>query len=343
MPTFRQAPFLPRALRSLLDQQLPDWELLVVDDASPDETPTVLAPFLGDAASGPCAWSATWAPGPPSIWPPPWPGGATSPTSPRTTSTSRGTCSVSWRTWRAPGRLPGLRGSAGARLPWPHPAGGRSRGRGAGRLSRPYPGRRRWDSPAGTCWPSYQVCHRREWEEVRWATGRRPSPTAWRRTSGGPSCPAGPLRLQRGRHLPLGRPPRPAAQDHRLGADRQRPRRRARRRRPGAGRLPRLLRGRSGEVPQLAPLRRGPFRRSLRLRRTGRPRDLPAPGGYGSSWPASWASTPSASWPSRSGGTSCSASGCATPSSGTPGPFHSGTSRRSHSRGLAGAGAGRPP
>ncbi len=48
MPTFRQAPFLPRALRSLLDQQLPDWELLVVDDASPDGTPAALAPFLRD-------------------------------------------------------------------------------------------------------------------------------------------------------------------------------------------------------------------------------------------------------------------------------------------------------
>ena len=50
----------------------------------------------------------------------------------------------------------------------------------------------------------------------------------------------------------------------------------------GQAALPRLLRSESGGVPQLAPLRRGPFRRS-RLRRTGRPRDLPAPGGYGSS------------------------------------------------------------
>ncbi len=49
MPTFRQAPFLPRALRSLLEQSFPDWELLVVDDASPDDTPAALAPFLGDS------------------------------------------------------------------------------------------------------------------------------------------------------------------------------------------------------------------------------------------------------------------------------------------------------
>jgi hypothetical protein len=48
MPTFRQARFLPRALDSLLAQSLSDWELIVVDDGSPDETQDVLAPYLDD-------------------------------------------------------------------------------------------------------------------------------------------------------------------------------------------------------------------------------------------------------------------------------------------------------
>jgi glycosyltransferase involved in cell wall biosynthesis len=48
MPTFRQSRFLPRALDSLVDQSLPDWELIVVDDGSPDDTQQVLAPYLRD-------------------------------------------------------------------------------------------------------------------------------------------------------------------------------------------------------------------------------------------------------------------------------------------------------
>ncbi|HEX2323879.1 MAG TPA: glycosyltransferase family 2 protein, partial [Chloroflexota bacterium] len=48
MPTFRQSPFLPRALRSLLDQSFSDWELILIDDASPDDTAAALAPFLHD-------------------------------------------------------------------------------------------------------------------------------------------------------------------------------------------------------------------------------------------------------------------------------------------------------
>ena len=48
VPTFRQAPFLPRALASLLAQTFADWEAVVVDDGSPDATGEAVAPFLAD-------------------------------------------------------------------------------------------------------------------------------------------------------------------------------------------------------------------------------------------------------------------------------------------------------
>ena len=48
MPTFKQARFLRRAIDSLLTQSLTDWELIVVDDGSPDDTQAILAPFLDD-------------------------------------------------------------------------------------------------------------------------------------------------------------------------------------------------------------------------------------------------------------------------------------------------------
>ena len=46
MPTFKQAAFIGRALESLRAQEYPDWELVIVDDGSPDETRHVLAPYL---------------------------------------------------------------------------------------------------------------------------------------------------------------------------------------------------------------------------------------------------------------------------------------------------------
>lgn len=48
MPTFKQAHFIPRAIDSLLAQTLTEWELLIVDNGSPDETCSVVAPYLSD-------------------------------------------------------------------------------------------------------------------------------------------------------------------------------------------------------------------------------------------------------------------------------------------------------
>ncbi|OFJ50954.1 glycosyltransferase [Mycolicibacterium grossiae] len=48
MPTYRQSHFLPRAVHSLLAQSLTDWELLVVDDGSPDDVARALQPFSSD-------------------------------------------------------------------------------------------------------------------------------------------------------------------------------------------------------------------------------------------------------------------------------------------------------
>jgi glycosyltransferase involved in cell wall biosynthesis len=49
MPTYGHARFIARAIASLQAQRLADWELLIIDDASPDDTPAVVAPFLADA------------------------------------------------------------------------------------------------------------------------------------------------------------------------------------------------------------------------------------------------------------------------------------------------------
>lgn len=48
MPTFNQAAFLRRAVRSLLSQTYSDWELLIVDDGSTDETPSLIAQIRDD-------------------------------------------------------------------------------------------------------------------------------------------------------------------------------------------------------------------------------------------------------------------------------------------------------
>ena len=48
MPTYRQAHFIRRALDSLLAQTLVDWEALIVDDGSGDDTAEVVRPYLAD-------------------------------------------------------------------------------------------------------------------------------------------------------------------------------------------------------------------------------------------------------------------------------------------------------
>ncbi|MDP8971442.1 MAG: glycosyltransferase family 2 protein [Actinomycetota bacterium] len=48
MPTFEQVSFLGRAVGSLLRQTRADWELIIVDDGSHDDTAAVVKPFLAD-------------------------------------------------------------------------------------------------------------------------------------------------------------------------------------------------------------------------------------------------------------------------------------------------------
>lgn len=47
-PTYNRADFLPAAISSVLAQTYEDFELIVVDDGSEDDTRAVLEPFLGD-------------------------------------------------------------------------------------------------------------------------------------------------------------------------------------------------------------------------------------------------------------------------------------------------------
>lgn len=46
MTTFRRPQLLARAIQSVLDQTFPDFELIVVDDVSGDETPAMVARFM---------------------------------------------------------------------------------------------------------------------------------------------------------------------------------------------------------------------------------------------------------------------------------------------------------
>lgn len=48
MPTYKQARFIRRALDSLCAQTLANWELILVNDGSPDETYPAVEPFLDD-------------------------------------------------------------------------------------------------------------------------------------------------------------------------------------------------------------------------------------------------------------------------------------------------------
>jgi glycosyltransferase involved in cell wall biosynthesis len=48
MPAHAHAHFICRAVESLRAQTLTHWELIVVDDGSPDDTRGALGPYLGD-------------------------------------------------------------------------------------------------------------------------------------------------------------------------------------------------------------------------------------------------------------------------------------------------------
>lgn len=48
MPVYNQASYITRAITSLHRQTISDWELMIVDDGSTDDTAAVVHPFLGD-------------------------------------------------------------------------------------------------------------------------------------------------------------------------------------------------------------------------------------------------------------------------------------------------------
>lgn len=49
MPTYNQAVFLRRAVRSLMAQTYSNWELLIIDDGSTDDTPRLISQLRSDA------------------------------------------------------------------------------------------------------------------------------------------------------------------------------------------------------------------------------------------------------------------------------------------------------
>ncbi len=48
IPTHNRASFLPKAIDSVLEQSISNWELIVVDDGSTDNTAEVVKEFLSD-------------------------------------------------------------------------------------------------------------------------------------------------------------------------------------------------------------------------------------------------------------------------------------------------------
>ncbi len=49
MPSYNTAQFIAESIRSVLAQEYKDWELLIVDDRSTDDTDTVVKPYLRDS------------------------------------------------------------------------------------------------------------------------------------------------------------------------------------------------------------------------------------------------------------------------------------------------------
>ena len=48
MPSYNTGRYIAESIRSILAQTYADWELLIVDDCSSDDTDEVVAQFLGD-------------------------------------------------------------------------------------------------------------------------------------------------------------------------------------------------------------------------------------------------------------------------------------------------------
>ena len=48
MPSYNTASYVKDTVQSVFDQTYPNWELIIVDDCSPDNTDEVVAPFLSD-------------------------------------------------------------------------------------------------------------------------------------------------------------------------------------------------------------------------------------------------------------------------------------------------------
>jgi len=49
MPAYNAARYIAGAIRSVIDQTFSNWELIIVDDGSQDETAAIIKPFLDDA------------------------------------------------------------------------------------------------------------------------------------------------------------------------------------------------------------------------------------------------------------------------------------------------------
>ena len=48
MPSYNTASFIAESIQSVLAQSYKDWELIIVDDCSPDNTDDVVKPYLSD-------------------------------------------------------------------------------------------------------------------------------------------------------------------------------------------------------------------------------------------------------------------------------------------------------
>lgn len=47
-PAYNVAPYIGQCIESVQAQTLPDWEMIIVDDASTDDTVAVVQQYLGD-------------------------------------------------------------------------------------------------------------------------------------------------------------------------------------------------------------------------------------------------------------------------------------------------------